>query len=129
LKARPQILDFFEKNVYGKIPPRPAKLEFVLAEKGDDALGGLAKRRQYRIISTDVCGTHSFDVLVYLPKDAAGPVPAFVCPNFNGNHAITDDPDVILPTCPLYRGLKLGLHRRRPQDFPDGTIKGRQAVQ
>jgi hypothetical protein len=41
--ARPQILDFFEKNVYGKIPPRPAKLEFVLAEKGDDALGGLAK--------------------------------------------------------------------------------------
>ena len=44
-KARPQILDFFEKNVYGEIPPRPAKLEFVLAEKGDDALGGLAKRR------------------------------------------------------------------------------------
>jgi len=105
-KARPQILDFFEKNVYGKIPPRPAKLEFVLAENGDDALGGLAKRRQYRIVSTDVCGTHSFDVLVYLPKDAAGPVPAFVCPNFNGNHAITDDPNVILPTCPLYRGLK-----------------------
>lgn len=95
----------------------------MIAEKGDDALDGLAKRRQYRIVSTDVCGTHSFDVLVYLPKDAAGPVPAFVCPNFNGNHAITDDPNVILPTCPLYRGLKPDDPDRgrgwRPDYFPD----------
>ena len=56
-------------------------------------------------------------MFVYLPKDAAGPVPAFVCPNFNGNHAITDDPDVILPTCPLYRGFK-------PDDPYDGFMMG-----
>ena len=117
LKARPQILDFFEKNVYGKVPPRPAKVEFVLAEKGDDALDGLAKRRQYRIVSTDACGTHSFDVLVYLPKDANRPVPAFVCPNFCGNQSITDDPKVILPTCPLYGGIK-----------PDDPGKGRKLL-
>ena len=92
--VRPKVIDFFEKNVYGKMPPRPAKVEFVITEQGDDALGGIARRRQYRIVSTDACGTHAFDVLVYLPKGATAPVPAFVYPNFSGNHTLVDDPSV-----------------------------------
>ena len=96
-RGRPQVIDFFETNVYGKMPPRPAKIKFELFEHGADALGGLALRRQYRIVSTDACGEHSFDVLVYLPKGAAvKPAPAFVYPNFSGNHSLVDDPTVRL---------------------------------
>ena len=58
--------------------------------------GGAAERRQYVVRSGDACGTHAFDVLVCLPKGAAGAVPAFVYPNFSGNHTLVDDPAVRL---------------------------------
>ena len=90
-RIRPQVIEFFEKNVYGKLPPRPANIKFELFEQGDEALGGMARRRQYRIVSSDACGMHSFDVLVYLPKGADAPVPVFVYPNFSGNHSLVDD--------------------------------------
>ena len=105
-KARPQILRFFEENVYGALPPKPAKLAFETVESSDDALEGTAKRRQFRVVSTDACGTHALDVLVYVPKTAKGKVPVFVCPNFSGNHSIVDDPAVRLPGFKVYKGVK-----------------------
>ncbi len=96
--AYPQIIDFFENQIYGEIPPRPEKLEFRLVESSDDALGGIAKRRQYKIISADKNGSHSFDVLVYLPKTGEGKLPAFIYPNFKGNHSVSPESEVIAPS-------------------------------
>lgn len=127
-KAKPMIFDFFERNVYGKIPPKPEKLAFELSESGDEALNGLAKRRQYRVVSTDGCGSHAFDVLVYLPKNVSGKVPAFICPNFSGNHSITDDRAVLLPAHKVYKGAKATDEGRgkRPERIPvrDIVAKG-----
>lgn len=94
-KVRPQILHFFEEEVYGAFPPKPAKLEFKLVEEGE-AFDGSAIRRQYVVQCGDTDGSISFDVLVYLPKTANGetPIPAFIYPNFCGNHTLTDDPAV-----------------------------------
>ena len=47
--ARPQILNFYDEQVYGAIPPRPDSINFELLESSKDALGGIAERRQYRI--------------------------------------------------------------------------------
>ena len=127
-KAKPQIFDFFERNVYGKLPPKPARLTFAEVERGADALDGLAERRQYRVTATDACGSHSFDVLVYLPRGARGKVPAFVCPNFSGNHSITDDPAVRLPSGKVYKGARATDEGRgkRPERIPvrDIVAKG-----
>ena len=88
------MIEFFDANVYGRLPPKPAQLTFDLVERGA-AFGGAAERRQYVVRSGDACGTHAFDVLVYLPKTTS-PVPAFVYPNFSGNHSLVDDPAVRL---------------------------------
>lgn len=92
-------MKFLEEEYFGKMPPRPEKLEFKLVESSDSALGGIAKRRQYKIISTDKNGTHVFNVLMYYPKSATreNPVPAFVYPNYNGNHTTIAEPEVLLP--------------------------------
>ena len=37
---RPKIIKFLETEQFGKIPPRPAKIEFKLVEQSDNALGG-----------------------------------------------------------------------------------------
>ena len=109
------VLDWFAANVYGPIPPKPEHLEFILAEQGE-AFDGKAVRRQYRIFSRNAGETNAIDVLAYLPKGAMGPVPAFMCPNFYGNHAVTGDDKVLMPSCRPYggkivkRGAKAGRH-------------------
>jgi len=82
--------DFFAKNVYGEMPPETARIEFALLEKGE-AFHGAAERRQYAVTATDARGAWTFETLVYLPKGARGPVPAFAYPNFSGNHTLSSD--------------------------------------
>ncbi|MBP3357437.1 MAG: hypothetical protein J6K91_00880 [Opitutales bacterium] len=98
-EERPKVIKFLEEEYYGKMPPLPKKLEFKLVEKSDNALDGTAKRRQYKIISTDVNGTHTFNVLMYFPKYASknNPVPAFVYTNYSGNHTTVAEKEVLLP--------------------------------
>ena len=95
------VRDFFAHEVYGVLPPRPAKLSFELKESGE-AWDGLALRRQYRIVSEDAKGTHAFAVLVYLPKNAERAAPAFVYPNFSGNHSLVADEKVFVEEGPVF---------------------------
>ncbi|MCQ2402889.1 MAG: acetylxylan esterase, partial [Lentisphaeria bacterium] len=92
---RRNILEILKKYEYGEILPRPDSLRFeVLSEKAD-ALDGLALRREIRIHATMNNGRRvSFDMLLYLPQKAQGPVPAFLGLNFKGNHATTSEDDV-----------------------------------
>ncbi len=96
---RPKVIKFLEDEYYGKLPPRPQQIEFKLVESSDDALDGIAKRRQYKVISTDKNGSHIFNVLLYIPKNATAenPCPAFVYPNYGGNHTTTTEKEALMP--------------------------------
>ena len=98
-EERPKVIKFLEEEYYGKMPPCPQKIEFKLVEQSDNALDGIAVRRQYKVISTDVNGTHTFNVLLYYPKNASkeNPVPAFVYPNYSGNHTTIKDKAILFP--------------------------------
>lgn len=96
--AAPMIIDFFDSQIYGEIPPRPDTIKFELLESSDNALDGIAVRKQYKITVGGKKGEHSLNVLIYLPKGATEKIPAFVCPNFYGNHTLTAEKEVILPT-------------------------------
>ena len=98
-EERPKVIKFLEEEYYGKLPPRPKKLEFKLVEESHNALDGTAIRRQYKIISTDVNGSHTFNVLMYYPKYASkdNPVPAFIYCNYGGNHTTIAEKEVLLP--------------------------------
>ncbi|MBO7533005.1 MAG: hypothetical protein J6T46_03375, partial [Victivallales bacterium] len=94
---RPKILDVFKKWEYGEILPRPQLLRFELLSQKDDALDGIAVRREIRIHAAMENGRSiAFIMLLYLPKDVAiKPVPAFLGLNFKGNHTTTPEDDVI----------------------------------
>ena len=98
-EERPKVIKFLEEEYYGKLPPRPKKIEFKLVEESDNALDGTAMRRQYKIISTDVNGSHTFNVLMYYPKYASkeNPVPAFIYCNYGGNHTTIAEKEILLP--------------------------------
>lgn len=91
---RPEILRLFQRHVYGKAPDQPVTPEVKQVESGD-ALDGKAVRKQLNLRMTGPTGKAvTLNVLIYLPKGAKGPVPAFLGLNFRGNHAVWPDPKI-----------------------------------
>ena len=88
-KRRPQVLEVFAQELYGHMPARPEGLHFSTISE-ETVYAGLGLRKVVRIY-LDADQTHWFDVLIHLPKDAAGPVPMFVGLNFKGNDATLDE--------------------------------------
>ena len=94
-RQRPTILQQFKDCVYGVMPPAPDHLEVKLLASRDDALGGIALRREYRVYcSMDNGKKFDFDILLYVPKNAKTPPPVFVHLNFSGNQINTPDDDI-----------------------------------
>ncbi len=93
---RPEILDFYTREYYGKIPPVPDEFAFETVSVKDNALNGIAIRKEIKLSFAMKNGRkHSFVMLVYIPKNQP-PVPVFCGLNFLGNHATTAEPDVMM---------------------------------
>lgn len=93
---RPELLELFQKHVYGRMPGRPEGLAFHVRSVEPQALGGLATRKEVRVqFSADPQGP-GMDLLIYLPNGAPKPAPLFVGLNFLGNQAIHPDPAITI---------------------------------
>lgn len=96
-KRRPELLRLFEKQVYGRAPkPKRGKIRFEVKSVATNALNGLATRKEISILLTGNPSGPRLDLLLYLPNQSPKPVPAFLGLNFNGNHAVTDEPGIRL---------------------------------
>src|ERR1035441_7900747 len=83
-----------EENQYGRAPGRPAAMSFDVFDKGTPALEGKAIRRQVTIyFSADKAGP-KMDLLVYVPANAAAPVPLLLNIGFSANSSTVNDPGV-----------------------------------
>ena len=77
-KRRPEILDFFTRNMHGIRPvDRPDGLAFTPLAPDAELKDGTIIRKQTRISFNGPRGSWGFNVLAFLPKSAK-PVPAFV---------------------------------------------------
>jgi hypothetical protein len=93
-KRRPQILESFKKEMYGRSPGRPEGLKFEVKSTKADALNGLATRKEILVHVPSKPQWPGMMVLVYIPNKAPKPAPAFCGLSFGGNHAVTTEPDV-----------------------------------
>ena len=98
-ERRPELMEMLRSQMFGREPAADAApdIHYTLLEESKDAFGGLATRRQVKI-SFDKDENYYLVLLMYIPNKHNGPVPAFLGPNFKGNHATTDDPEVLMPT-------------------------------
>jgi hypothetical protein len=90
--VRPAILDFFTREVYGKVPPKQPTVKFSLLNEGE-AFGGKVLRREVEML---IGGTTRALVLIYLPRHHQGKVPVFLAMYFKGNHQIAHDPAITI---------------------------------
>src|SRR5580704_16194596 len=93
-KRRPEIVELFEENQYGRAPGRPAGMSFDVFEKGTPAFDGKAIRRQVTIYFSPNKSGPKMDLLLYLPAATATPVPVLLTINFTANSNMVEDPSV-----------------------------------
>jgi hypothetical protein len=94
-KRRPELIELFAREMYGRNPGRPEKLSFEVFDRAPSALGGKATRIQIAIYPGGKPGPR-MDLLVYVPNGVKGPVPAILGLNFWGNHSVHKDPGIRL---------------------------------
>jgi len=82
---RPQILALFSNLVYGRVPKpaSPIETEFTIIKTDPKFMGGKATRKDVRIRLSNDKGKAEMLVLVFVPNNAAKPVPAFMKHSFN----------------------------------------------
>jgi hypothetical protein len=124
-ERRPQILQLFEENIFGRTPAaaQHVPLHAHVIERSEYAFGGTATREQVELSFDPIPGSaaigvteHTLRLLIYLPNRAVHlpthrvgtpkqwqpepppkPVPVILGLNFGGNRTVVDDP-AILPT-------------------------------
>ncbi|MES2439067.1 MAG: acetylxylan esterase [Verrucomicrobiota bacterium] len=94
-KRRPELLEFFTREMYGRSPGKPEKLVSEVFDRDGKVLGGKATRIQIAIYPGGRQGPR-MDLLVYVPNGVKGPVPVILGLNFWGNQSIHTDPGIRL---------------------------------
>ncbi len=92
-KRRLELLEAYEKNMYGKTPAEGFETSFEVVESGD-ALDGKAMRQQVKITVTTEKGSCDAMLLLYLPK-SDNPRGVFVGENFGGDTMIWTDGEIL----------------------------------
>ncbi len=93
-KRRPEIVEMFETQQFGRAPGRPADESFEVVEEGTPALNGKAIRKQVTIYLSKDKSWPKIDLLIYLPAAAKKPVPMFLSINFGAVSNAVDDPGI-----------------------------------
>lgn len=96
-KEGPETLQLLKDYIYGIMPPPPDRIRMELLAEKDNALDGLAIRKEIRIHCENKNSEHhDFDMLLYVPRHVSKPPPVFMGLNFKGNQCNTPETDVRL---------------------------------
>ena len=91
---RPEILQLFESQVYGKVPEGEIEVRFEVANEEEQALNGKAIRKEVIAHFSKDGKNLEMSILVYLPQKKKGAIPLFLGLNFYGNHTIHVDDQI-----------------------------------
>lgn len=127
-RRRPQLLQQFESEVYGRTPgPVPAVVASNL-RVDRTALGGAAIRTEVTLRLGRASVEPAIHVLLYTPATSRGRVPVVVGLNFNGNQAVAADPGIALATSWL-PARAAGVVNNRATDQTRGVEASRWQVE
>jgi len=125
---RDEILELFKSFVYGKMPETTPPATFDVSSVNKNALNGSATRKDIKIFLIGDPAGPSMDLTLYLPNNAAKPVPVFLGMNFYGNQTVWDDPEIPLPQSWVRNREEWGITENRATDSSRGQRKNRWPV-
>ena len=119
-KRRPEILKFFTSEVYGKVPGDLKISDVKVWETSDNALNGIAIRKQISLFFTKNDKNLEVNVLMYLPKSETK-VPVFLALNFTGNHTVCNDPNIRITESWVENDPSVGIVNNRVTEQSRGS--------
>ncbi|MCK5692353.1 MAG: heparinase II/III family protein [Bacteroidales bacterium] len=125
---RNELLELFEKNVYGRIPEFDLSINHRLVFEDREAMQGTAIQKE---VVLEVCSgddTLEIGMLIFLPKDQSAAVPLFLGLNFNGNHTTHPDPRISLTKSWVRNNSSLGITDNRVTEASRGASSSRWSV-
>ena len=128
-KRRPEILQLFEQQMYGKSPGRPENMTCELTSIARDALDGKAVRKEVSVYFAGDKTGPKMDILIYQPSENSGPFPTFVGLSFYGNHTVHSDPAIAISTQWMRNDEKHGIVDNRATDASRGSSASRWAIE
>ena len=99
-RRRAEILKLFETHVYGQAPVPPAVTPWRVLSVDDQALAGLATRKEVQVSLVGDRDGPSLPLLLYLPNQILRQrkkAPVFLGLNFFGNHTVHRDAGISIP--------------------------------
>jgi hypothetical protein len=118
---RGEILELFQQHVYGRTPAVAGKPAFEVRHVKPDALGGKATRKLVHVSLPAHPAWQGMDLMLYLPNGLNQPAPCFVGLSFDGNHAVSTEPDVPLSTRWMRPDKHAGVVNNRATEASRGT--------
>ena len=126
-KRRAEIMKIFENEVYGVSPEWKGKVQATEIKTNNNALKGLAIRKDIKLTFKNGNKEHSVMVLLYLPRSQK-PVPVFLGYNFSGNHTVTNEPDIPVTTS-WVRNNEAGSVNNKASESGRGSSSSRWQVE
>ncbi|MDR2036704.1 MAG: acetylxylan esterase [Bacteroidales bacterium] len=93
-KRRPELLEIFSSQMYGRTPQQKLNAEHKVLAEEDNELGGTARSRQILFTFSNGGKSHTMQMLIYYPKNTLEKVPVFLVFGY-GNESITENENVI----------------------------------
>ncbi|MBI3878877.1 MAG: acetylxylan esterase [Verrucomicrobia bacterium] len=128
-QRRPEVLELFQANVYGRSPGKPKGMKFEITGLDHLALDGLATRKEITVWFTGKKDGPKMTILLYVPNGAKKPVPAFLGLNFYGNHTVDSDPGITLSTAWMRDNKDAGVVNGRATDKSRGFQTSRWQIE
>ena len=124
---RAEILELFETEVYGKTPEIQLPMEVEAFAEVLNAQDGTIVQQQ--VILRFGEASPEVNLLIYRPKAATQPVPAFLGLNFNGNHTVRADPGICITGAWMRNNADLGVSDNRASEQGRGGQADRWAIE
>lgn len=128
-KRRPELLNLFQTEMYGRPPGRPAELNFFVTSEDHHALGGKATRREVLMEFEREKGARKMHLLIYYPNSARVRSPAFLGLNFGGNQTVHPDPGIYLSKEWMRNDPKGGVVDHRATESSRGSAASQWQVE
>jgi hypothetical protein len=128
-KRRPELLNLFRTEMYGRSPGKPAHMTFELTSIDKQALGGKAVRKEVTVYFGGKKDGPQMNILIYLPAGATKPVPVFLGLNFGPNQTVIADPGIKLRDAWVRGASARVLVKKASGEESRGSASSRWAVE
>jgi hypothetical protein len=125
---KPEILELFREQVYGRVPGSDHEVRFYPGQALENGLDRIAKMKEVIMEVTGNGDTLRVCILILTPADADHPVPLFLGLNFDGNHTIHPDRDISLAAGWVENRPEAGITENRATEGSRGLRSGRWPV-